>query len=451
MQRDFGRLPDGDDIHAITLTGDAGLHAEVLTYGGILRRLSLETGTGRVDLVLGLPDLASYLADRDSVGILVGRFGNRIAGARFRLDGCEHVLSGNEGRNHLHGGYRGFGRMAWTVREYGSGRLVLGCRSPAGDEGYPGTLEVTATFRVQGSSLELEYAALSDAPTPVNLTHHPYFNLAGDPVIPAARQWLRIPADRYLPVDGELIPTGDIASVAGTPFDFRRPTTPAQHTDPAHAQIVVGHGYDHCLVLADGADCVAELYSSHSGVAMRITSDAPAVQFYEGQGLDARHPELGRGLCLEPQGFPDAPNQPRFPDAILRPGQLYRRYIRYQFARVAPGSDWDTVAAALDRCVRSSEDVCRNGSRRAQGRQDTAQLAAGARLPHDEFRTSLDRPSTSGNGHGRCHCSNSRGCLAASRRGSGASPKSVAAPAGVSYRDAPASLAHAACFPVFAY
>jgi aldose 1-epimerase len=228
MQADFGRLPDGNDIDAVTLVGDAGLQAEVLTYGGILRRLSLQTDAGQVELVLGLPDLASYLADEDNLGILVGRYGNRIARARFPLDGREHVLSANEGRNHLHGGYRGFGRKVWTVLECGAGRLVLGCRSPAGEEGYPGALEVTATFRVHGSCLELEYAASSDAPTPVNLTHHPYFNLAGDPAVPAARQWLRIPADRYLPVDRELIPSGEIAAVAGTPFDFRDPAMPAQ-------------------------------------------------------------------------------------------------------------------------------------------------------------------------------------------------------------------------------
>lgn len=349
MLREFGRLDDGRSVQAITLGSASGLQAEVLSYGGILRRLCMPTSAGRVSVVLGHADLAAYLPNADNLGILVGRFGNRIAGARFALDGCEHRLSANEGRNHLHGGRLGFGRQLWRVVENTTDRLMLAHRSPAGDEGYPGTLEVAASFSIDGDCLELAYTATTDAPTPVNLTHHPYFNLAGAAAVPAARQWLRVPADRYLPVDRELIPTGEIASVAATPFDFRRPEMVERNTRPTHEQIVHGRGYDHCLVLADDADCAAELYSPHSGVAMRIVSAAPAVQFYEGQALDARHPELGRGFCLEPQGFPDAPNRPGFPDAILRPGQTHRRRIRYCFAAVPRGSPWSDAVAALDR------------------------------------------------------------------------------------------------------
>lgn len=351
MLREFGRLDDGRSVHAIALGGASGLQAEILSYGGVLRQLSVPGPTGRVSVVLGHADLAAYQPNEDYLGILVGRFGNRIARSRFALDGREHLLSANEGRNHLHGGHLGFGRHLWRISESAADRLVLEHRSPAGDEGYPGTLDVAASFRLDGDCLELAYTATTDAPTPVNLTHHPYFNLAGDAAVPAARQWLRVPADRYLPVDRELIPTGEIASVAATPFDFRQPAMIERNARPPHEQIARGRGYDHCLVLADDADCVAELYSPHSGVAMRIVSDAPAVQFYEGQGLDARHPHLGRGVCLEPQGFPDAPNRLEFPGAILQPGETYRRRIRYCFAAVPPHSDWNDAIAALNRCA----------------------------------------------------------------------------------------------------
>lgn len=349
MRRIFGQLPCGTDIHAITLRSREGLEAELLTYGGILRTLNLSVAGRTLPLVLGLPDLPAYLADHDSLGILVGRFGNRIANSRFVLDGIAHVLAANEGRNHLHGGASGFGRRVWTVAELAEDRAVLTYASPAGEEGYPGSVEVSARFRLRGHDLELEFAARSDAATPINLTHHPYFNLAGDASIPAAAQRLRIPADRYLPIDAELIPTGEVASVDVTPFDFRQSSSLREQIDPAYPQIALGHGYDHCLVLVDAADCSAELYSPHSGVAMRITSDAPAVQLYGGQGLAKGRPQLGDGLCLEPQGYPDAPNQPHFPDCILRPGQDYRRHIVYRFAVAGTAAAWEQVQVALDR------------------------------------------------------------------------------------------------------
>ncbi|MCS3746028.1 aldose 1-epimerase [Xanthomonas arboricola] len=348
MQRVFGQLPDGVEVHALTLRSDAGLEAEVLTYGGILHTLRLTTAQGVVPLLLALPDLSSYAADGDSLNILVGRFGNRIAGARYTLDGVTHVLAANEGRNQLHGGLRGFGRRVWSVLEQSSDQVLLGYHSPDGEEGYPGNLQVRARLALHERSLQLDFQAHCDAATPLNLTHHPYFNLSGDPQTRAASQVLRVPADRYLPVDAESIPTGEIAPVTGTPFDFRTPAALADRIDPAHPQVVLGKGYDQCLVLADGADRAAELYSPHSGVALRMTSDAPAVQLYEGQHLDAHHPGLGRGVCLEPQDYPDAPNHPNFPSTILRPGETYRRRIVYRFAIPGPDQPWDVVSAALD-------------------------------------------------------------------------------------------------------
>lgn len=347
MRRDFGTLPDGRSVHLITLRSNEGLEAEVLTYGGILRALRLAAGGKPVPIVLSLDDLSAYLADTINVGRLVGRTSGRIAHGRYKHDGRTYRLSINEGRHHLHGGIGGFGRRLWRVDEQDAGRVRLASTFEYGEDGYPGRLEVSAEFRVHGTTLHLEYTARCDAATPFDPTYHPYFNLAGDPAVPAAEHLLRVPADRYLPVDAELIPLGETARVDGTPFDFRRPVTPARNTDVAHPQIRAGKGYDHCLVLAGDADCSAELYSPHSGVAMRVLSDAPALVFYEGQILDAHHPHLGRGVCLEPQGFPDAPNHSGFPDAILQPGLQYVRRIAYRFARVAPGSGWEQAMAAL--------------------------------------------------------------------------------------------------------
>lgn len=347
--RGFGRLDDGTEVHAYCLGHTDGMQAEVLDLGGILARLEMPFEERQIGLVLGLPDARAYRTDPAYLGILVGRYGNRIAGARFRLDGSEHSLAANEGRNHLHGGMLGFGRRMWTVQSHSDEELALHYRSPDGEEGYPGTLEVTATYRLQGARLQLRFDAHCDAATPFNPTHHPYFNLAGDPAVPAAAQWLRVPANSYLPVDAELIPTGEIADVTGTPFDFRQAATLAARHDAADAQLRAGGGYDHCLVLQQPHACAAELYSPHSGVAMRILCDAPALQLYGGHGLDVQHPQLGRGLCLEPQDFPDAPNRTNFPDAILRSGQHYRRQIEYVFALPGHDRDWTEVAAALDR------------------------------------------------------------------------------------------------------
>jgi len=346
MQREFGYIGD-TAIHAITLAGD-GLAAEVLTYGGTLRKLRIETGRGPVDVVLGLPDLDAYRRDRDYLGVLVGRFGNRIAGARYEFQGRRYALSANEGANHLHGGELGFGRRIWTVAAHEPHRLLLQYLSPDGEEGYPGELRVDAEFLLSRQRLQLTYRASANAVTPVNLTHHPYFNLAGDLAVPAAAQMLHVPADRYLPVDQQLIPTGEIADVSGTPFDFRTPMTLDERRMLDAAQLRIGGGFDHCLVLSGQHRCTAELYSPHSGVAMRITSNAPAVQLYEGHGLDRSHPELGRGVCLEPQGFPDAPNRPHFPSTLLRPGETYEHRIVYQFAVPGGHADWSAVLAALD-------------------------------------------------------------------------------------------------------
>lgn len=343
----FGHLDDGRAVHAYHLHDDGAVSAQVLDLGGILARLTVPGADGPADIVLGLDHARAYFDDPAYLGILVGRYGNRIGGARFALDGNDYRVSANEGRNHLHGGMLGFGRRVWEVVGRTPAGLALRYRSPDGEEGYPGNLEVRATYRVEGASLRLLFEARTDAPTPFNPTHHPYFNLAGDPAVPASAQVLQVPVAGFLPVADDMIPLGQVAPAAGTPFDLRAPASLDARLAMDHPQLRLAGGFDHCLVLEPGRGFAAALYSPHSGVAMRIDCDAPALQLYGGQGLSTQHPGLGHGLCLEPQDFPDAPNQPRFPDAILRPGTVYRRDIGYRFACPGRGRSWDEVAAAL--------------------------------------------------------------------------------------------------------
>ncbi len=326
----FGLLEDGRSCEAITL-GTAGLAVEVLTYGAILRRLTVPVRGARRDLILHFDRLDDYVRDRAYVGCVVGRFGNRIANGRFELDGGVHQVATNEGANHLHGGMFGFGKRLWRVLDVTHEawpRAVLGYDSPAGEEGYPGNLEARIELVARPSVLSITFTARTDAPTPVNLTYHPYFNLGGDLEIPATDQRLRIPASHYLPVVAGLIPTGERTPVAGTPFDFRaarRLRPPSVHDD---AQLTLAGGYDHCWVLDRDADCACEL--SSRDVTLTMHGSGPGLQFYNGQFLARTHPKLGSGVILEPQGLPNAPNEPRFPPAIVRPGELYRATVEYR-------------------------------------------------------------------------------------------------------------------------
>ncbi|HEV7609267.1 MAG TPA: aldose epimerase family protein [Steroidobacteraceae bacterium] len=329
MMRSFGMLEDGRSVEAIALGDPEGLQLEVLTYGAILRRLSFPVRGVRRDLILHFDRLQDYERDRAYVGSLVGRFGNRIANARFDLDGRRHALTANEGANHLHGGALGFGKRVWRVldiSEKQGRRVVLGYRSPDGEEGYPGAVEATVELNVKPDALSIALSARSDAATPVNLTYHPYFNLAGDFNQPAIDQRLRIPAAHYLPVAAGLIPTGELAAVDGTTFDFRvsrRLRPPSQR----HPQLALAGGYDHCWVLEPDADCACELSSRDLTLTM---SGGPGLQFYNGQFLSRTHPALGSGVILEPQGYPNAPNESKFPSSILRPGETWRNDIEYR-------------------------------------------------------------------------------------------------------------------------
>jgi len=332
--RHFGHLNDGRDVEAVTLGSTTGLQAEVLTYGAILRRLSFPVHGQRRELVLHLEQLQQYEHDTAFVGAVVGRFANRIARGRFMIDGQLHQLTRNENGNHLHGGTKGTGKQLWRVVDMPSeSRVKLALSSPGGDEGYPGQLDVTLELSIGRDAARIDFTARTDAATPVNLTYHPYFNLGGN----AAAHWLRIPASHYLPVGPGLIPTGEIAHVDGTPFDFRTGRKLAPPPLTTHPQLLLGGGYDHCWVLDEDADCHCELRSTEGDITLWIAASGPGLQFYSGQYLSRAHPVLGSAVALEPQGLPDAPNHPGFPDAVLRPGRTYRASIEYRVSVTPPG------------------------------------------------------------------------------------------------------------------
>ena len=296
----------------------AGLRARVLDYGATLMSLEAPDRHGVfADLVLGFDDAERYAGPHPHFGGVVGRYANRIAGGRFALGGEEFRLNCNDGRHHLHGGPSGFDRRMWQARQDGN-MVVLSYRSADGEEGYPGCLDVEVVYALEGQSLRIDYSARTDRPTVVNLTNHAYFNLAGAGTIHGHR--LRVAANRFVPVDAEKIPTGELAAVAGTRFDLNQATPLAE---PA---------FDHTFVL----DGEVELTEPASGRRLKVTSTQPGVQVYTGNLLDGtiagkagtRYVKHA-GICLEPQHFPDSPNRPQFPSTVLRPGETYRQRTIY--------------------------------------------------------------------------------------------------------------------------
>ncbi|MFI9624585.1 aldose epimerase family protein [Streptomyces sp. NPDC052042] len=354
---EFGTLADGAVVHRWTLERD-GTRVRVLTYGGIVQSVEVPGRDGvRAQVALGLPDLAGYVAfPGPYLGALVGRYANRIGGARFELDGRTHRLTRNEGRNHVHGGARGFDKRVWRAREVAEG-VELSLVSEDGEEGFPGRLTVSAAYTLdEGGALRIAYRATTDAPTVLNLTNHTYWNLAGvdadggagtGPGTPAgvdadtgadatagARtdpgpegsgalgQVLRIAAGRITPVDGESLPTGAFLPVDGTRFDFREPRP-------------LGPGYDHNFVLdgPDGADAgpAAELHDPRSGRILTVTTTEPGLQLYTADHFDGRPFGPCAGIALETQHFPDSPNRPGFPSTVLRPGEEFVSTTVYGF------------------------------------------------------------------------------------------------------------------------
>lgn len=342
--RRYGTLPSGEpvDLYAID---NGRIELRAITYGGIITSLRVPDRDGRkADVVLGFEHLESYLENRAYLGALVGRYANRIAGGQFRLDGVPHRLTINDGPHHLHGGHEGFSRQLWSATpltmEGGAG-ISLARTSPAGEEGYPGALRVEVSYVLTTEdTVLLRYAATADAPTIVNLTQHSYFNLAGESSTSVLDHQLTIVADHYPPVGPTLIPTGAVASVTGTPFDFREPVRLAERVDLRDPQLRVAGGFDHNLVLAGRAGeltLAATLHDPWSGRLLRIRTTEPGVQFYDGHLLDGRvaaHQRALRpraGLCLETQHFPDSPNHAGFPSVVLQRGERYSSTTAWDF------------------------------------------------------------------------------------------------------------------------
>lgn len=346
--RPFGTTPAGDTVDLITLRSPGGIELDVMTYGATVTRLLAPDRDGVLaDIVLGHEWLESYLAGTPYFGAIVGRYGNRIAGGRFTLDGTEYELAVNNGPNHLHGGLVGFDKVVWEAEAFetdGGSGVVFAYVSGAGEEGYPGELSVRVTYTLTAGDLRIDYEATTDAPTVVNLTHHGYWNLAGHGAGDILDHELVLRASRFTPVDESLIPTGELRPVEGTPFDFREPKTIGARIEADDEQLRFGGGYDHNFVL-DGWTDDGELRSAGvlrdpaSGRAMEVLTTEPGVQFYSGNFLDGT--DIGKGgvvyehrtgLCLETQHFPDSPNQQGFPSTVLRPGETYRSTTVYRFS-----------------------------------------------------------------------------------------------------------------------
>jgi len=348
----FGTTDRGEAVSLYTLKNAHGMEAKVLDYGGIIVSLRVPDRNGRLgDVVLGFDSLTDYERGSPYFGAIVGRYGNRIARGRFTLDGRSYTLATNNGPNHLHGGVRGFDKVVWSVAPFDrpdSVGLVLAYTSPDGEEGYPGTLRATVTYTLTNQNdLIVDYHATTDRATPVNLTQHSYFNLAGDGAGDILGHVVTLNADRFTPVDSTLIPTREIRSVVGTPFDFRTPTAIGARIGQADEQLRYGRGYDHNFVLNKGGKggnggseltLAAHVYEPTTGRVMDISTTEPGLQFYSGNFLDGTLRGKGglayahrSGFAMETQHFPDSPNQPAFPSTILRPGEEYRSRTIYRF------------------------------------------------------------------------------------------------------------------------
>lgn len=338
----FGPLVDGRETSLFVLRNASGIEAAISDLGASLISLRMPDRDGQLaDIVLGYGDPECYRTNPCYFAATIGRYANRIAGARFELDGNAYRLAANDGPNHLHGGVRGFDKRLWSAQPHpGAQRLALRYRSADGEEGYPGNLDVEVVYELTAAdTLRIDYSATTDRPCPVNLTNHSYFNLAGGGDILGHE--LRLAASHFTPIGEGCIPTGEVRPVAGTPFDFSIPAVIGSRIDAQDGQLRAGKGYDHNFVLHGQPGTLrtaAELYDRRSGRALRVLTTQPGVQLYTGNYLDGSVAGKGgvaygrhAGLCVETQHFPDSPNRPAFPSVILRPGQRYRHTTVYQF------------------------------------------------------------------------------------------------------------------------
>lgn len=341
----FGMTANQEPVDLYTLTNVNGLEARIMTYGATVVSLKVPDRRGKLaDVVLGYESLEGYLKNSPFFGAIVGRYGNRIGKGRFSLNGKEYTLAKNNGENTLHGGTKGFDKVVWRAKEVkqkDGDSLSLSYLSKDGEEGFPGNLSVTVVYTLTNNNeLKIEYSATTDKITVVNLTHHSYFNLAGEGSI--LNHQLMIDANRFTPVDEGLIPTGELRSVKGTPMDFTRSSTIGARIDQQDEQLTFGKGYDHNWVLNNPGGKLAfaaRVYEPGSGRVMEVFTTEPGLQFYSGNFLDGTITGKGGqvykqryGFCLETQHFPDSPNKPKFPSTVLKPGQHYTSTTIYKFA-----------------------------------------------------------------------------------------------------------------------
>jgi aldose 1-epimerase len=341
----YGITQEGQEVDRYTLSNAAGMQVEIITYGGIITSMKLPNAAGGLnDVVLGYDSLSDYEKGSPYFGALIGRYGNRIADGSFTLDDQTYTLVQNDGKNHLHGGTKGFDKVVWNADskiEDNKAVLQLHYLSQDMEEGYPGNLHTVVVYTLTNDNmLEVAYKATTDKKTVVNLTQHAYFNLSGAKDI--LDHELLLQAPRYLPIDETLIPTGEIASVEGTPFDFMSFKTIGRDIEMESIQLERGLGYDHCWVLDNPnkeLQTAALLKEASSGIQMEVRTDQPAIQFYSGNFLDGTNPmkqsdlfyDYRSGLCLETQHFPNAPNEASFPSTELSPGEVYSTKTQFKF------------------------------------------------------------------------------------------------------------------------
>ena len=346
-KKEFGTTEDNVTVYQFVLSNKNGMEISVINYGGIITSLKAKDRNGKYqDIVLGFNSLPPYEDENPYFGAIIGRYGNRIANGNFKLDGQSYKLDINNPPNHLHGGLKGFHKVVWNPKEIINDRnvsLELTYLSKHMEEGYPGNLDVKVTYTLNNKDeLSVFYEAETDKKTIINLTQHSYFNLSGDFSEDILDHQIKINADAFLPVDETLIPTGEIRSVHGSPFDFRKSKLIGQDIDTNNKQIEFGKGYDHCWVINNqnnGLRSVAIAYHYESGRVLDVYSDLPGLQFYSGNFLDGTlkskkvgYYELRSGFCLETQYYPDSPNQENFPSVILKPGEVYKSNTVFKFS-----------------------------------------------------------------------------------------------------------------------
>lgn len=340
----WGTLQSGQKVELFTLRNKGGMEARITNYGGIIVSLTAPDKAGKMaDVVLGFDSLAQYEERNPFFGCITGRYANRIGGAAFKIDGTEYKVTANSGKNHIHGGKVGFDKKVWKARKLkksGAVGVEMTYRSPAGEEGFPGTLDCKVTYLLtDDNALEIAYTATTDAPTVVNLTNHSYFNLAGAGSGSILNHELMIPADQFTPTDDALITTGELASVAGTPLDFNVPHRIGERIGSDFKPLVQGKGYDHNYVLnGRGMKLAARVREPKSGRVMEVRTTEVGVQLYTGNHLKVTNGKGGKayparaGFCLETQRYPDSPNKPHFPTAVLRPGDTYQHETSFHFS-----------------------------------------------------------------------------------------------------------------------